>query len=156
MPRFRPKGVLERNPAEDLWKHTLSRIPTVYGRLMYLASLRDQNSGIYRHHGLSAAFGREESSRALKESHRRTFLEWLNLPLSEKNHDLALYLEALEDPRLMVVDHWLRSKLYKTHVPVSARKRERELFVSDLQALLETIRNGLRGAESVPVSSQLE
>ena len=87
MPRFKPKGSLERTAADDLWKHTLSRIPAVYGRLMYLTSLRDPNSGLYRHHGLSAAFGRDESSKPLKQSHERTFLEWLKLPLPDKNRD---------------------------------------------------------------------
>jgi len=71
MRRFKPKGVLERSAAADLWKHTLSRIPTAYGRLMYLGSLRDPNSGIYRHHGLSAAFGREESGRLFSKATRR-------------------------------------------------------------------------------------
>ena len=64
MPRFKVKGALERSAAEDLWRHTLSRIPTLFGRIAYLASLRDPNSGIYRHHGLSAVFGRDESSNA--------------------------------------------------------------------------------------------
>ena len=155
MPRFKPKGALERTAAEDLWKHTLSRIPTIYGRLVYLTSLRDVNSGLYRHHGLSLAFGRDESTKALKESHQRTFLEWLNLPLAEKNQDFMLYLDALQEPRLLVVDHWLRSKLYKTQVPVSARMVERELFNHELELLLQTIRNGLHAAEPIRVASPL-
>src|SRR6478672_862944 len=72
MPRFRLKGMLERNALADLWKHTLSQIPSTYGRLAYLASLRDANSGVYRHHGLSAAFGREESVSAMRKSHQDT------------------------------------------------------------------------------------
>src|SRR5712691_10477786 len=96
MPRFRSKGVLERTALADLWKHTLSQIPTVYGRLAYLASLRDPNSGAYRHHGLSAAFGREESGKALKQSHEGIFSEWLNLALAEKSGDLGNYLRDLD------------------------------------------------------------
>src|SRR6202158_3406870 len=121
MPRFRSKGMLERTALADLWKHTLSQIPTVYGRLAYLASLRDPNSGAYRHHGLSAAFGREESARALKQSHERTFSEWLNLALAEKSGDLKTYLESLENPQGIVVNYWLRSDHYRTYIPDSAR-----------------------------------
>jgi hypothetical protein len=153
MPRFKPKGSLERTAADDLWKHTLSRIPSVYGRLMYLTSLRDPNSGLYRHHGLSAAFGRDESSKALKQSHEQTFLEWLKLPLADKNRDLLFYLDALEESRLLVVDNWLRSKQYETQVPVSARKVERKLFIHEMELLLPTIRNGLRAAEPIQVAS---
>src|SRR5215469_3816577 len=97
MPRFR-KNALENTAAGDLWKHTLSQIPTVYGRLSYLASLRDQNSGIYRHHGLAAMFGRDESSRALRDSHEQVFLEWITLSMREKRLDLGRHFAALEDP----------------------------------------------------------
>lgn len=141
MPRFKLKGVLERSAAGDLWKHTLSRIPTLFGRLGYLASLRDSNSGIYRHHGLSAVFGRDDSAKALRESHERTFLEWLSLTMEEKYYELTCYLAGLEDPAHAVIEHWLSARIYRTYVPGSAREIERELFCRDLEALLETIRN---------------
>src|SRR5579859_4178934 len=141
MPRFKPKGMLERTALADLWKHTLSQIPTLYGRLVYLASLRDPNSGVYRHHGLSAAFGREESSQALKHSHERIFSEWLTLPLADKSSDLGNYLQSLDDPQGMVVSHWLRSDHYRAQIPDSARPMESELFHGDLEALLQILRN---------------
>ena len=141
MPRFKPKGMLERNAAADLWKHTLSKIPTVYGRLVHLASLRDQNSGIYRHHGLSAAFGRDQSNRALRESHERTFSGWLSLSLEEQHTDLTAYLGTLEEPPRIVLDHWLASRVYRTQPPASARAVERELFSRDLEVLLIVLRN---------------
>ena len=153
MPRFKPKGVLERSASGDLWKNTLSRIPTVYGRLAYLASLRDQNSGLYRHHGLSALFGREASNKALKESHQGVFQEWLNLPLSEKYAELLEYLQGLEDSSAVVLDHWIRTEAYKNLLPDGARKPETELFSRDLAALLEVVRNGLDGGPTSPASS---
>jgi len=156
MPRFKPKGMLERTASEDLWRHTLSKIPTVFGRFMYLAALRDPNSGIYRHYGLSGSFGRDESNQALKENHRRAFREWLKLPLAERSRDLSLYLSSLEDPEFVVINHWLSSKLYRDQVPSSARKMERELFNQDFEILLETLMNSLAGAGPVPMSSRRE
>jgi hypothetical protein len=146
MPRFKLKGVLERSAAGDLWKHTLSRIPTLFGRIAYLSSLRDSNSGIYRHHGLSALFGRDDSAKALRESHERAFHEWLNLKMEEKYYDLTRYLAELDDPASAVVRHWLHARIYRTYVPGSARETERELFCGDLEALLETIRNAQEAA----------
>src|SRR5216683_4844157 len=46
-----PKGILERGAANDLWRHTLSQIPAVFGRMVYLAGLRN-GRGRYEHHGL--------------------------------------------------------------------------------------------------------
>ena len=137
MPRSRPKGSLERSAAADLFKHTLSRIPTVYGRLSYLASLRDANSGVYRHHGLFLAFGREESVQALQSSHESLFLTWLTLPIAEKSEDLAAFMATLEDPQATVVKHWKHSRVYRSYIPSSATPAETELFMSELEVLLE-------------------
>jgi hypothetical protein len=154
MPRVRTNKALERNAPDDLWKHTLSRIPTLYGRLAYLASLRDPNSGAYRHHGLSTMFGREQSVQALRGSHEKAFNEWLNLSLEEQNRDLRDYVAALEDPLGVIVNNWLNSRIYRTQMPDSARKMERELFCRDLEALLETIRNAPDAGEPAPRSSR--
>ncbi len=153
MPRFR-KSALERSAASDLWKHTLSQIPTLYGRLSYLASLRDANSGIYRHHGLAAMFGRDESSKALRESHEDVFFQWLNLPLREKRLDLGRHFASLEDPLEVVVDHLLKSGAYRSHIPPTAKKSEQLHYITDLEALLQTIKNGLNSDESNPKSSR--
>jgi hypothetical protein len=154
MPRLKSKGMLERTALADLWKHTLSQIPTLYGRLAYLASLRDPNSGAYRHHGLSAAFGREESSRALRQSHEGIFSEWLKLALAEKSSDLGAYLQGLEDPKGMVVSYWLNSKHYRAQIPDSALPMESELFHSDLEALLQILRNASAAGPPDPSSGQ--
>ncbi len=141
MPRFKPKGTLERSASGDLWKHTLSKIPTVFGRLFYLGSLRDPISGTHRHHGLSTMFGREESIKALRSSHEEAFTEWLALSLKEKYTDLVRYFESMEEPRESAVDHWLRTESYRAYVPGAAEEFENELFCADLKNLLGAIRN---------------
>jgi hypothetical protein len=141
MPRFRPMAKLERSALADLCKHTLSHIPTVSGRLVYLATLRDSHSGTYRHHGLISAFGRDEAVKALRESHEAAFQQWLNLPLAEKNDDLREYLLALEEPQEEIVGHWLQSGVFRSYVPASAKKAETDLFCRDLETLLELLRN---------------
>lgn len=152
MPRFRPMAKLERNALADLCKHTLSRIPTVSGRIVYLANLRDNHSGTYKHHGLIASFGRDEAVRALRESHEAAFREWLLLSLSEKNDDLRDYLIRLDEPQDQVVQHWLKSGIYRSYVPASAMPAEADLFCRDIEILLQLLRaNGLR-RQPQPVS----
>ncbi len=156
MPRFKPKAGLERSASGDLWKNTLSKIPSLFGRLAYVSSLRDANSGIYRHHGLSIVFGRDESSRTLCEYHERAFFEWLNLSLADKSADLTVYFGSLDDPLRLVLDHWLKTKSFVQYAPSVARPMESELFVQDLEALIETIRNGLPADSGDPESSRPE
>jgi len=145
MPRFKPMARLERTALADLWKHTLSRIPTTCGRLVYLATLRDPASGTYRHHGLITSFGRDQAMRALRESHQKEFLAWLNLSLSGKNDDLREYLLGLEAPQDEVVEHWIKSEIYRSYVPANAMEAEVDLFCRDLETLLAFLkRDALR------------
>lgn len=153
MPRFRPKGMLECNALADLWKHTLSQIPSAYGRLAYLASLRDANSGAYRHHGLSAAFGREESQSAMRKSHEDTFREWLSLPLSVKRADLITHFQNLEENPRQVVTYLSRATPYLSHVPDSASPAQRRQFKMEMEILLELIKND-SGGELFPGSAR--
>ncbi len=143
MPRFKPKGMLERDALADLWKHTLSQVPSTYGRLVYLASLRDPNSGAYRHHGLSAAFGREQSTYALRKSHEQAFLDWLTMPLAAKNADFRAYLQSSssEESPQAVVTYLAHGARYATQAPDAAGPAQREQFQLEVEILLELVKN---------------
>jgi len=149
MPRFKPKATLERSAAADLWKNTLSRIPTAYGRLSYLVSLRDHNSGIYRHHGLAGVFGRDESTRALRESHLKVFREWLGLDLETKTADLRDYILSLEDPPGVVLKFLAATSRNDLQLPESARVSERRLFHRDFETALALLSRGFAGESGV-------
>ena len=149
-----PRAGLERSAGGDLWKNTLSKIPTQFGKLAYLASLRDPNSGIYRHHGLSAVFGREESNRALRQNHEQAFFEWLNLPLSEKSADLMAIPGCALRTRDDGADHWLRPKTYRNQMPERNARNGAGAVRSELEALLETIRNAWDGEADGQASSR--
>lgn len=136
MPRFRLRGMLAKSASEDLFRHTLSRIPTMYGKMAYFASLKDSSTGTYRHHGLTATFGREDAGNALKEGHETVFKEWINSSLSDKYEDLTQYFAAQDIPRGEAAAQLLESKHYKNCVTSSASPGEKEAFLSDLDVLL--------------------
>ena len=132
--------MLERSATADLFKNTLARIPTLFGRLAYLTSLRDSDSGVYRHYGLASIFGRDESRKALSQSHQTVFQEWLNLPLADKAQDLSKYFEGLDYPLDVVLEHWTSTRTYRSYMPASARESESELFCVELGVLLEALK----------------
>jgi len=136
----KPKGVLNRGAAADLWRNTLSQIPTRFGRLVYLASLRDSNTGSYLHHGLAQVFGPAESSSVLRCSHDDAFAEWLSQDLERQKTDLDTYLLELGEDRRSVVEAWLSLSPYRNLIPVGASEPERMLYISDFEALLELLR----------------
>ncbi|MBS1875956.1 MAG: hypothetical protein JSU00_22275 [Acidobacteria bacterium] len=144
----RARSMLERDPVSDLWRNTLSQIPSVFGRLVYLAAVRNPNSGRYEHHGLALVFGESEADRALRRSHIQTFSEWLCFNLEQQKADLMLYLSALMDERRRVIETWLRIEPFRTMIPSSATKAETDLYQSDFRILLGLLKNEYGAAES--------
>lgn len=134
--------MLDRSAIADLFRNTLSKIPTVFGQLGYLASLRNSDSGAYRHHGLAAIFGREESRKALLECHHRVFQHWLGLSLEDKKKDVEQYLEGLTEPRSSVLRNWSETPVHQIYAPPTARPVERTLFVDEFEILLRLLRCG--------------
>lgn len=141
-----------RGNPDDLWKATLEQIPTLLGRLYYLASIRDDHSGEYRHHGLASMHGEAAADQTIRSSHERAFAEWLRLTLPFKKEDLDEYLAGIEDPPERVLATWAQTKGYLRCVPGNAPALERELFLTDLETLLEVVRNGLGVAAPDPDS----
>jgi hypothetical protein len=131
---------LVRGPAADLWRHTLDRIPTVFGKLVYLASLRNQNTGLYEHFGLAQIFGEKEADGTLRANHAQLFAEWLCRGLEHQKEEVTGYLESLESELSQVVSNWLRLAPYRNFIPAEARQAERELYLADLETILEMLR----------------
>jgi hypothetical protein len=130
----------DRSAAADLWRNTISQIPTVFGRLVYLASLRNPNNGAYEHHGLALVFGEDEANKALKSSHSAVFSEWISFNLEQQKADLDLYISGLFEDKRVLVDTWLRLTPYRNLLPTSVRGVERNLYIADFKALLELLK----------------
>lgn len=142
-----PDATLERGAVPDVWRRTLSQIETIFGRLVYLAGLRDNNTGRYEHHGLALIFGDEDADRALRESHENTFAEWLSFGLEQRKADLDLYLAQLTARRRRTIETWLRLRPYRNLIPARARDPERALYLSDFETLLGLLKDEYGVAE---------
>jgi hypothetical protein len=132
---------MERDAAANLWRHTLNQIPSTFGRLVYLASLRDQNTGRYEHHGLSQVFDESGAHEALCQSHEASFSEWLCYNLEQQKSDLDLYLSSFQPDKRTILATWIRLTPYRNLVPASAGEPERRLYLADLEALLEILKH---------------
>jgi hypothetical protein len=133
---------LARTPGAVLWRSTLSQVPTVFGRLAFLASLRDTKTGRYSHETLRRSLGPEETDRCLCNSHHQVFSEWLRFSLAEQKADLDDYLSPAGSSRKLLD--------YRHLVPPTARDVERQLYLTDLETLLELLKYEHAGAFSFP------
>lgn len=153
MQRAKTRALLDRSAGANLFQRTLSQIPSFFGRMMYLASLRDPHTGTYRHHGFASAFGTVKSQEALRKSHVKTFRHWLNLSLKERKADLQLYLDTLDDPNGLVVSYWMESRGYLHCIPDAAGKAAREHYGTDMEQLLRMFNRSAAAAPQGPSSS---
>ena len=133
--------VREHLLAEQAWVRDLSRIRTAYGRLVYLAGLRDPNTGKYEHFG-SGSVEMSIVSRHLKRTHESIFTEWVGYSLEKKMSEVEEYIASLHDvDRKDLIDAWLRLTPYKNLVPASIQGPERHKHISDFEAILGLLKN---------------
>jgi hypothetical protein len=129
-----------RNSGTDPLRTTLGQIPTVFGRLVYLASLFNATSGAYEHEGFGQAFGAQEADRVLRQHHHEVFSQWLGSSLEEQKRDLDEFLAGapLASGRMLYDLNQLAP--YRVLIPPAARAVERQLYLTDLETLLELLR----------------
>ena len=131
-----------QGPAKrDVWECTLAQISSTFGKIAYLTSLRNENSGRYEHFGLAQIYSEDEADLVLRQSHEEVFREWLNYPLEPQVRDVEKYLDSIEAERDTVLETWLTLEPYQRLLPAGASEAERELYVTDLQLVLELLRN---------------
>ena len=112
----------------------------MFGRLAYLSSLRNTDTGAYEHQSLAKICGYDHASRILAESHGATFAEWLQMPLERQKRDLENYFESVKSERAQIVDTWIRLTPCTSIIPASATVVERRLFEGDFAIVLELFR----------------
>jgi hypothetical protein len=128
-----------RQVIHDFTLRTLAAIPGEFGRLTYMASLRDLSSGRYGHEGLLAVYRPEAVQQALEQCHEEIFERILESSLDQQERGLRAHLEGMEQGLGVAVVHWQKLEAYKMLVPVAAPDYLKELFCSNIRALLEIL-----------------
>jgi hypothetical protein len=116
----------------------LDAIPTLFGRLVYLASLRDSTSGYYCETSLVPVLGTEGVDRAIRHSHHQVFSQWLSYSLAEQKEDLDDFLRTLGHIPGQPIN-WSAAIPYRTLIPPAARDVEKQLYLADLETLMELL-----------------
>lgn len=122
---------------DDISNHTLAAIPTFFGRLSYLASLRDPTTGRYQHCGLEQLYGQSAMQRALAFCQEEIFFRILEMPLEDQEKDLREFLALSEEPLATVVENWRELEPHRLWQPLRVQDCLRRLFLSNLEILFE-------------------
>ena len=128
-----------RRIIQDFSVTTLAVIASQFGRLIYIASLRDLSSGRYEHAGLSALYREEAVQQALAKCHEEVFERILETPLAIQERDLRICFENMPGGLISAVEHWSSLEAYRILLPEQSPEYLKELFCSNLRALLEIL-----------------
>jgi hypothetical protein len=128
-----------RRVIQDFTTTTLAAIPSAFARLTYLASLRDLSSGRYEHAGLTAVYPPAAVQQALEQCHEEIFERILESGLAEQERDLRAYLQVMQDGLCVAVLQWRKLEAYRTLLPAESPDYLKDLFCSNIRALLEIL-----------------
>ena len=126
-----------RRVVEDVTARTLAAIPTEFGKLLYLSSLRDISTGDYVHEGLIARYSRESVQQALGFCHQELFLRVLEMPLEQQEWDLRACIEGMEGEFWGKMRRWRDTEFYRLLIPPDSQEYLKEIFLANVGAVLD-------------------
>jgi hypothetical protein len=140
-PEWNRERAASRKSVLQLWKQHVCNIPSVFGRLAFLAGLKNPETGTYTHFYLSAQLGTVEADKVIRTSHIGVFFEWLVFNLQEQHADLNLFLASVEGHRRQILAACAVLAPHVWCIPNEAQEHERRLYLADLETILEPLYN---------------
>jgi hypothetical protein len=134
-----PEKPTQPNQPLEFAESLLGGSLTIFGRLASVAALRDPQSGRYQHSLLNRLWDEHPLQDTLHRLHRKYFVEWLGLTLTQQRGDLTRFFNTGNADSSSSVLVWLDHHLYRSLMPADAPSYERELFTHDVWLVLQSI-----------------
>ena len=125
---------------QDFEGHTLAKLAGKFDRLIYLASLRDHNTGCYHHYGLEQRYPPEAVDKALSRCHEQAFNDLLALPLRDQTQDLIHFFESLRAERARLVQVWQQLQAYQVLPPQNCHPFAKQMFSKNVEVMLRILK----------------
>ena len=124
---------------EEFVSQWLVSIPTALGRLAHVAMLRDIYTGRYHHPILQDAYSEAAVHQSLLYCHEELFEKVLEDNFEQQEWDLRMCFANMEAPAAEIARSWLEVELFRLFVPFGTPPYLRDLFCSNLRAILGLI-----------------
>lgn len=148
----RATGGAHSSSEMEMCRHELALddLPNDLTRMLYLASLRDCNSGRYLHPQLSQKMGVEAGDHAISVCHEKIFRNLLNTPASGYALQLEEYIRYTRADRSVFLETWQSLQAYRSTIPVHASALYCELFCLNIELALTILNDSRAWAEEGP------
>ena len=121
---------------EDLRHRTLAGMLRPLDRLIYLASTRDYNTGLYYHEGLASRFTQEAACEALADCHAEAFRQLVLSPLEDLVGQMEAYIRATHSNPTEFLTAWRKLEPYRVAVPIETDSLSAEFLFSSFRIAL--------------------
>jgi len=124
-------------PCIDYWSERVEEVDTLFGKLGYLASLRDSSSGNYRDAAAEREYDTATVSNTLLAMHTTVFRHWLGMRPEQQRRDIAEYLSTPEGRAAFL--SFDRRELSGMLTPPDALPDEKQRFHHELTNILMSL-----------------
>lgn len=113
---------------EDVLRALRVSLPNDLSRLIFLAILRDNNSGHYYHPEVAQRFSVEVADRAMLACHHEIYERLVALPLEDLTDQLDAYMATVRAPKERLIESWTKLRAYRATIPMDADPISTEIF----------------------------
>lgn len=121
---------------EHVRNRTLLKLPCDFSRLVYLASVRDFNTGQYFHDGLAIHFTEKIVSSAFAVCHREVFNRLVFCSLEQLVEELSRHISSTCERPVDALKSWRNLESYRIMVPLDCDELAAQLFLSNVKVAL--------------------
>lgn len=136
-------------------ENILGNLPNDLTRLIYLASIRDYNTGTYLHPQLSTLYEVKFADQVLRLCHQEVFSRILATSIRQYVTQVTRYIQFTGAGQREVIATWKSLQAYRATVPMSADKLSVEVFSLNLDTALLVLEEAQKRASSEDSCSTL-
>ena len=112
----------------DILRALTVSLPNDLSRLIFLATLRDNNSGHYYHPEVAQRFSSEVAYQAMLACHRQIYEHVVGLALEDLTDQLDAYLATVRAPKERSIESWTKLRAYRATIPMDTDPISAEIF----------------------------
>jgi len=112
----------------DILRALTISLPNDLSRLIFLATLRDNNSGHYYHPEVAQRFSAEVADQAMLACHRQIYEQVVALALEDLTDQLDAYLATVQAPKGRSIESWTKLRAYRATIPMDTDPISAEIF----------------------------
>ena len=130
---------------DDILRALRVSLPNDLSRLIFLAILRDNNSGHYYHAEVAQRFSAEVADRAMLACHREIYEAVVALPLEDLTDQLDVYMATVPVPKERLIESWTKLRAYRATIPMDADPISTEIFFMKVEVAVAILEARLPG-----------